>query len=170
MSDQYIGEIRLFGFTYPPNGWAQCNGQLLSIQTNTALFSLLGTTYGGNGQTTFALPDLRGRVPVGSGQGPGLSPYDQGQLGGTERVTLTTGQMPMHNHVVAAASSATDKNPSGALPAFTAAGASYGTTADLTMSPTMTGQMGGNGAHPNVPPYLALNWCIALVGEYPSRG
>jgi microcystin-dependent protein len=106
---------------------------------------------------------------MGSGQGPGLSPHDQGEVGGSEQVTLTTGQMPAHNHAVGASSSATDKTPSGALPAFTAAGASYGKTADLTMSPTMTGPAGTNGPHPNMQPYLALNWCIALVGEYPSR-
>src|SRR5215213_5859350 len=98
MADPYIGEIRMFAGNFAPRGWALCNGQLLSISQNTALFSLLGTMYGGNGQTTFALPDLRGRVPLHFGQGPGLSNYVEGEVGGTETVTLTTGEMPSHNH------------------------------------------------------------------------
>jgi len=167
--DPFIGELRLFGFNFAPVGWAICQGQLLPISTNTALFSLLGTLYGGNGQTTFGLPDLRGRAPLGFGQGPGLSSYDQGQAGGSEQVTLLAPQLPPHNHSVAAASSATAKNPAGAVPAVTGAGASYGTSTDLSMSPTMVGGGGGSQPHENRPPYLALNWCIALQGVYPSR-
>jgi microcystin-dependent protein len=98
MSEPFIGQIMLVPYNFAPRGWAFCNGQLLSIAQNTALFSLLGTTYGGNGQTTFALPDLRGRVPISSGQGPGLGSYDLGQIGGAESVTLTTNQMPAHTH------------------------------------------------------------------------
>src|SRR5919109_3928213 len=98
MSDPYVAEIRIFPFNFAPRGWAFCNGQLLPISQNTALFSLLGTTYGGNGQTTFALPDLRGRVPISSSQGPGLSNYDLGEIGGFESVTLTTNQLPAHTH------------------------------------------------------------------------
>jgi microcystin-dependent protein len=169
MSDPYIGELRLFPYNFAPRGWAFCQGQLLSIAQNTALFSLLGTTYGGNGQTTFGLPDLRGRVPISSGQGPGLSPYALGQTGGVESVTLTTPQLPAHNHSVNASSSATSKNPSGAEPAFTGGGSSYGTANDLTMSPSMIGNTGGSQPHPNIQPYLTLNWCISLVGIYPSR-
>src|SRR5215831_8639728 len=100
MSEPFLGMIILVGFTFPPRGWAFCQGQLLPISQNTALFSLLGTTYGGNGQTTFALPDLRGRVPVGFGQGPGLSNYTQGQVGGVENVTLAINQMPIHTHAL----------------------------------------------------------------------
>lgn len=167
--DPFIGEIRCFGFNFAPVGWALCQGQLLSISSNTALFSLLGTMYGGNGQTTFALPDLRGRSPIGFGQGPGLSSYEQGQPGGQEQVTLSRGQLPAHGHVVGAASAATAKSPDGAVPAFTAAGSSYGTTADLSMSAGMISGGGSNQPHDNLPPYLVLNWCIALQGIYPSR-
>jgi microcystin-dependent protein len=101
MSQPFLGEIRMFGFNFPPRGWALCNGQILSIAQNTALFALLGTMYGGNGQTTFALPDLRSRVPLHMGQGPGLSSYTLGQAAGSESVTLTTPQLPSHNHPVA---------------------------------------------------------------------
>ena len=115
MSEPFLGQIMLVGFNFAPVGWALCNGQILSITQNTALFSLLGTTYGGNGTTTFALPDLRGRAAVGFGQGPGLSNYDLGQSTGTETVTLTVGQMPAHNHMVAAnAANGNVSSPSGA--------------------------------------------------------
>lgn len=167
--DPFLGEIRCFGFTFAPRGWALCQGQLLSIASNTALFSLLGTMYGGDGRTTFGLPDLRGRVPTGFGQGPGLSDRVQGELAGEEQVGLTQVQLPAHNHTVAAASAATSKNPSGAVPALTAAGSSYGTVADLGMSPTMVGGGGGNQLHDNMAPYLVLNWCIAIEGIYPPR-
>lgn len=167
--EPFVGQISLFGFNFAPRGWALCQGQLLPIAQNTALFSLLGTTYGGDGRTTFALPDLRGRMPIGFGQGPGLSQYVQGQVGGQEQVTLQAAQLPAHNHAVAASSATTGKNPSNAIPAVTPDGASYGTTADMSMSPTMVGGGGAGQPHENRQPYLALNWCIALDGIYPSR-
>lgn len=167
--DPFIGEIRSFGFNFAPVGWALCNGQLLSISQNTALFSLLGTMYGGNGQTTFGLPDLRGRVSLGFGQGPGLSMRTQGEVGGSETVTLTQATLPPHSHTVAASSTATTKNPSGSLPSVTGAGSSYGTTADLVMSPSMIGGGGSGQPHDNMAPYLVLNWCIATQGIFPSR-
>jgi len=169
MPDPFIGEIRCFGFNFAPSGWATCAGQSLQISQYTALFSLLGTMYGGDGRVTFNLPDLRGRVPLSFGQGPGLSPYAQGQVGGDESVTLQPNQIPGHTHQVAASSTATTKNPAAALPAVTPAGASYGTTTDLAMSPAMVTPNAGDTAHPNVQPYLVLNWCIALQGEYPPR-
>ncbi len=169
MTEPYLGEIRNFAFNFPPVGWAQCQGQLLSIAQNTALFSLLGTMYGGDGRTTFALPDLRGRVSVSTGQGPGLSSYDQGEVGGAETVTLTSGQTAPHTHGVAASSAGTSKNPANALPAFTSGDASYGTTGDLTMSPTMIQPNVGGQPHENRQPYLVTNWCIAVQGIFPSR-
>jgi microcystin-dependent protein len=141
----------------------------MPINQNQALFSLLGTIYGGDGRTTFNLPDLRGRVPLSFGQGPGLSSYTQGQVGGDEAVTLQPSQIPGHTHQVAASSTATTKNPAAAVPAVTPAGAAYGTTTDLAMSPEMVAPNAGGGAHSNVQPYLVLNWCIALEGEYPPR-
>lgn len=167
--DPFVGEIRCFGFTFAPVGWALCQGQLLSISSNTALYSLLGTQYGGDGRATFGLPDLQGRVPVGQGQGQGLSPRAVGAKGGAETVTLTSGQLPAHQHSVAASSGATGKSPAGTIPAYTANGSTYGTTADLAMSPTMVGGAGGGQSHDNLPPYLVLNWCIALQGIYPAR-
>jgi microcystin-dependent protein len=169
MSEPFLGEIRNFGFTFAPRGWALCQGQLLSIQQNSALFSLLGTQYGGDGVTTFGLPDLRGRVSMGFGQGPGLSNRTQGEVAGTETVTLTSNQLPGHSHTVAAASAATSKNPAAAVPAFTSAGSSYGTSADLAMSPNMIGPVPGNQPHDNLQPYLVTNWCIAMEGIFPSR-
>ena len=130
--DPILGELRLFGFGFAPSGWAKCQGQLIPISSSTALYSLLGTTYGGDGRTNFALPDLRGRLPLGSGQGPGLSDYTQGQVGGQEEVTLQAGELPAHNHAVAASSGATGKNPSNAFPAVTPDGVSYGTSADMS--------------------------------------
>jgi microcystin-dependent protein len=173
MAEAFLGELRLFGFNFNPRGWAKCDGQILSISQNTALFALLGTTYGGNGQTTFALPDLRGRANLHQGQGQGLTPRTMGEVSGTENVTLVSTQMPAHNHPasVVAASTATSKNPNNALPAFTAAGTSYGTAADLTMASNMVnvGVAGGSQPHPNMQPYLVLNWCICLEGIFPSR-
>src|SRR5215217_7886099 len=131
MSEPFIGQITQVGFTFAPRGWALCNGQILSIAQNTALFSLLGTTYGGNGQTTFALPDLRGRAPIGPGQGPGLSPRSLGEQSGTENVTLLQSQMPAHNHTVqsnkATNDAATNSRPNGRVPA---AGGAYADTSD----------------------------------------
>src|SRR3954454_5741331 len=135
MSDPFIGELRLFGFNFAPRNWATCDGQLMSISQNTALFSLLGTQYGGNGQTTFALPDLRGRVPKHAGQGPGLSTYTIGQVGGTETQTLSASQMPAHTHAVAASTDdATTSQPGGKVPAAVGGGAYGGPAADTTMA------------------------------------
>jgi microcystin-dependent protein len=167
--DPFLGEIRCFGFNFAPRGWAVCQGQLLAISSNTALFSLLGTMYGGDGRVTFALPDLRGRLPMGFGQGPGLSDRVQGEPGGEEQVSLLQTQLPAHSHTVAASSAATSKSPSAAVPAFTAAGSSYGTSADMSMSTSMIAGGGSSQQHDNMSPYLVLNWCIALEGIYPPR-
>jgi len=177
MAEPYIGEIRIFGGTFAPNGWALCQGQLLPIAQNTALFSLLGTTYGGDGRTTFALPDLRGRVVMGFGQGPGLQDYVQGQTGGAETATLTTQQMPAHSHAVAATETQSTTDPKGAVPANTApptpgtAPKVYGANPDgkTTMNNAMIGQTGGNQPFGVQQPYLVINYIIALNGIYPSR-
>jgi microcystin-dependent protein len=178
MSEPFLGEIRLVGFNFAPVGWALCAGQILPINQNTALFSLLGTTYGGNGQTTFALPDLRGRAPVGFGQGPGLSNYDLGQSTGSETVALTVSQIPAHSHLVAAnAATANALSPSGADLAQSvvergAAVNTYSTppmSAQVTLDPATVQPSGGSGPHPNIQPVLAMNYIIALQGIYPSR-
>ncbi len=170
MTEPFIGEIKMGGWNFAPRGYAFCNGQLLSIAQNTALFSLLGTTYGGNGQTTFALPDLRGRVPLHWGQGPGLSNYVLGEVSGTETVTLTTQQMPQHNHQVAATSEeAGSKTPIGNLPGFSASPIYSNAAATGTMNPAMIGVAGGSQPHPNLQPFLAVTFVIALEGIFPSR-
>jgi microcystin-dependent protein len=168
MSEPFLGQISIFGFNFPPRGWALCNGQILPIAQNTALFSLLGTMYGGNGQTTFGLPDLRSRVPVHFGQGPGLSSYTQGQAGGTETVTLNQNQMPAHSHLATANNaSATASRPAGAVPS---GGGAYAATSDgTTMNPSFIGSTGGSQPHDNIQPYLVLNFSIALEGIFPSR-
>ncbi|MGB6373934.1 MAG: tail fiber protein [Methylocella sp.] len=170
----------LVGFNFAPVGWAFCNGQLLSISQNTALFSLLGTTYGGDGVTNFALPNLQSRAPVGFGQGPGLSPYTLGQTTGTETVTLTVAQMPAHNHLVAAnAANATASSPSGNDLAQSLEPSGRGTpvntystppmTAPVTLDPAAVKPSGGSQPHANIQPVLAMNYIIALQGIYPSR-
>jgi microcystin-dependent protein len=168
MSEPFLGQITIVGFNFAPRGWAQCNGQILPIAQNTALFSLLGTTYGGNGQTTFALPDLRSRVPIHVGQGPGLSSYALGQAAGTETVTLNINQMPTHNHLMGASSEeGAPSSPSGQVPAK---GGIYGPAPDGTvMNPTVITNTGGSQPHENIQPYLTLNFCIALEGIFPSR-
>jgi microcystin-dependent protein len=170
VSEPFLGEIRIFGFNFAPRGWAFCQGQILSISENTALFALLGTTYGGNGQTTFALPDLRGRVANSFGQGPGLANYDLGEVSGSENVTLNSSQMPQHSHgVVANGGAATETRPDGGVPARTAAPA-YATAPDGTaMNGGMIGPAGGSQPFSNLPPFLTLNFCIALQGIFPSR-
>ena len=170
MSEPFLGEIRIFPYNFAPQGWAFCQGQVLPISQNTALFSLLGTTYGGNGQTTFALPDLRGRVPLGQGQGPGLSNYVLGQSGGAESATLSTSQLPAHTHpVVANSGTGSTGRPGGAVPARTAS-ATYAAAPDGTaMNAGMIGAAGGNQPFDLRQPYLALNPCIALQGIFPSR-
>ena len=178
MAEPFIGQIMMFGGNFAIRGWALCNGQLLSIAQNTALFSILGTTYGGNGQTTFALPNLQGRAPIHWGQGPGLSPYSLGQQGGTESVTLNSTQMPAHNHLLLTNSGNGNSsvaennfiaNPvlSGATP--TAVNA-FRTTQDGTlMNPQSLSVAGGNQPFPILSPYLAVTFLIALEGIFPSR-
>lgn len=174
MAEPFIGEIKMVGFNFAPQGWAFCDGALLSIQQNSALFSLLGTYYGGDGRSTFGLPDLRGRVPIHQGQGPGLSQYVLGELAGSETVTVTPGQMPAHNHLIEAASDpGNTRSAGGAVLAKEAAGqtAVYNTTAAAgtpLRSDSMT-MSGGNQPHPNVQPFLCVNFIIALVGIYPTR-
>ena len=165
--DQFIGEIKLVAFNFAPKGWALCAGQLLPINQNQALFALLGTTYGGDGKTTFALPDLRGRVAVGAGQAETGTTYDLGSIGGTEATKLTVGQLPAHAHSVAATSTAaTKKNPTSNFPA---GGGSYGTTHDVQMNASMIGKRGGGQAHDNRQPYVSLEYIIALEGIFPSH-
>lgn len=166
MATPFLGQIQMFSFNFPPVGWAVCNGQLLSIAQNTALFSLLGTTYGGNGQTTFALPNLQGRTPIHFGQSPGLSPRSLGETGGQETVTLISTQMPAHNHSVSASTAA----PTAGTPAGNVwAQGNYSSTANAPMSPADIGVTGQGQPHENRSPYLVVNFCIALQGIYPSR-
>lgn len=179
MSEPFLGEIRMFGGNFAPRGWALCNGQLLSIAQNTALFSILGTTYGGNGQTTFALPNLQGRVPMHWGAGPGLTPRTLGETGGTENVTLLLTQIPQHNHPVNAAATATSASPAGAVPATVApprgsggaAQNAYAAAPDgaTVMNNGMVGQAGGSQPHANIQPFQCVTFIIALEGIFPSR-
>jgi microcystin-dependent protein len=181
MSNPFIGQVILFAGTFAPRGWALCNGQILPINQNTALFAILGTTYGGNGATTFGLPDLRGRVAVSQGQGPGLSNYTLGEQTGTENVTLNISQMPSHNHLVQANNSAANpsNSPSNAFlsQTNTVVGRdvtiypTYATSlaAASTLNATSVQAQGGSQPHSNVQPVLALNYIIALQGIYPSR-
>ncbi|WP_234110375.1 MULTISPECIES: phage tail protein [Chryseobacterium] len=171
-SEPFIGQIAFVAFNFAPVGWAECNGQILSIAQNTALFSLLGTTYGGNGTTTFALPDMRGRILVHNGQGPGLSNYVQGQVGGVESVTLTPSEMPAHTHTINAVTSEGNQNvPTNALPANTKLlDKEYSDAAtNTTMKATMVNPAGGNLPHTNIQPYLTLKCIIALQGIFPSH-
>ncbi len=158
----------MVGFNFAPVGWAMCDGQLLPISQNTALFSLLGTTYGGNGTTTFALPDLRGRVPMHQGQGPGLSPRFLGESGGTETVTLDTSQVPSHTHALNGVAARQDSNRvAGAAPSN---GGYYSTqTPGTAMHQAAIGTTGGGQPHPNVQPFLCVNFIIALQGIFPAR-
>jgi microcystin-dependent protein len=169
MADPFVAEIRMFAGNFAPRGWALCNGQILPIAQNTALFSLLGTTYGGDGRNTFALPNLQGRAPMQPGQGPGLSLRDLGEQGGQEVVTLLESQMPGHNHPLAAfGAAATTGTPAASVSlAQTAAGTSiYGPAADLQSLGTPAG---GGQPHNNMQPYLALTFIIALQGIFPPR-
>ena len=178
MSNQYIGEIRLAGFGFPPKGWALCNGQLSPINQNQALFSLLGTFYGGDGRTNFALPDFRSRLPLGMGQGPGLSNYVIGQIGGVENVTLNVTQIPQHNHLfnVTTANATAAAPGSTLLPAApTASNASLYATASSpaletqALAPQSCGSTGGSQPHANIMPCLCVSFIIALQGIFPSR-
>jgi microcystin-dependent protein len=172
-AEPYVGEIMMFAGNFAPQGWAFCDGQLLSIAQNTALFSLLGTYYGGDGQTTFALPDLRGRLPMhtGSGPGPGLSPRSLGESGGTESVTLSSTQMPAHSHPLQVDNAnGTTASPVGTLLARDPSGTpAYGVNATGTLSAQAIASAGGSQPHQNMPPFLAINYCISLYGIYPPR-
>jgi microcystin-dependent protein len=169
--DPFVAEIRIFGFNFAPKGWAFCDGGILPISQNTALFALLGTTYGGNGTANFALPNLQGRVPMHPDQGPGLSLYDLGQTVGVETVTLTTSELPAHTHALQGVNAAaTESDPTGlalALPS------TLGAKAYATGTPTGAGApssiFGGGQPHNNLQPSLVLNFCIALQGVFPPR-
>ena len=164
----FLGAIFLFAGNFAPRGYALCQGQTLSIDQNTALFSLLGTTYGGNGTTTFALPDLRGRAALSAGQAPGGSAYTLGEQGGTETVTLLTNQMPQHNHTIAAN---TQEQSNVATNNYLASSGAYApsATTGTTLNPAAVSEVGGNQPHNNLQPYLTLNYIIALEGIFPSR-
>ena len=175
MSNPFVGEIRIFGFNFAPTGWALCAGQILPISQNTALFSLLGTYYGGNGTSNFALPNLQGCAPVNQGQGAGLSPYVMGQSGGVSTVTLNANQMPAHNHNVQCLAAGGDSNTP-VNHGFAEVTAGRGTTNlyaassdGTTMNATAISSAGGGQPHNNMAPYLAVNFCIALIGIYPAR-
>lgn len=161
MSTPFLGELRLMSFVFPPRGWAHCNGQLLPISQNQPLFSLLGTTYGGNGQVNFALPDLRGRTPIHVGAG-----FSQGQVFGEEFHTVTIGEMPQHVHALNASTASGNQ----AAPWLLAAGEDrYRADGPSTaLAPGSVGIAGGSQAHENRPPSLVLSWCIALAGVFPS--
>jgi len=178
MSDPFVAEIRIFPFTFAPIGWAFCNGQLLAISQNTALFSLIGTYYGGNGTSTFALPNLQARSPLQQGSGPGLSTYDLGESGGTTTVTLLQNNLPIHNHAINCVDGArlrgqigdptnsilvkSSGNPANA---YTSGG-----TLNQQLPQNLLAPVGGNQPHNNLMPYLTLNFCIALQGVFPTRG
>jgi|TARA_Y100000815_G_scaffold222823_1_gene209563 microcystin-dependent protein len=174
-SEPLIGQLTLFGYDWCPRNWARADGQLLAISQNTALFSLYGTTYGGDGRTTFALPDLRGRVPIHDGRGPGLTNYNLGQVGGVETVTLVTPQIPAHSHsghIVGSNVTADKSSTNGTVLARTLTSPTYAvTTPDTAMAngTVQTDSTGGSQPHENRMPYLAMNWCVALYGVFPSR-
>lgn len=172
MTDPFVAEIRLFGFNFAPKGWAMCNGQILPISQNTALFSLLGTMYGGDGKSTFALPNLNGAAPMHRGQGPGLSLRDIGETGGSDHVTLLQSEMPAHSHALnASAAEAIDRTPANGRFANEIGGInSYAAPAGgAAFAPQTVAPSGGDLPHNNLQPYLTLNFCIALQGVYPSR-
>jgi microcystin-dependent protein len=176
MADPFVAEIRIFPFNFAPKGWAFCDGQILPISQNTALFSLLGTTYGGDGKSTFALPDLQGSVPMHPGQGPGLSLFDLGQIGGSESITLLISEIPAHTHGVGRALNDVGNSTSPANAVWAQAGAGRGGAA-LYVDGSPTGKVnvnslsvtGGGLPHNNMQPYLTLNFCIALQGVFPPR-
>jgi len=170
--DPFVAEIRIFPFNFAPKGWAFCDGQLLPLSQNTALFSLLGTTYGGDGKSNFALPDMQGNAPMHPGQGPCLSLHDLGETGGSETVSLLESEIPSHSHNVTASSQdGTDNHPVNNYPAqgvginlYVNAGTTPVNMNDNALSPA-----GGDQPHNNMQPYLTLNFCIALQGVYPPR-
>ncbi|MCA9565838.1 MAG: phage tail protein [Myxococcales bacterium] len=171
MSEPFVGEIRMFAGNFAPVGWAFCDGQLLAVSQNDALFSLLGTRYGGDGETTFGLPDLRGRLPIHAGSGPGLTPRVLGASSGSESVTLTVNQMPSHAHSLMASSRlATSPNPEGAVLSESSVRDLYSSaSSDVNLHSSMVTSVGGSHSHNNLMPSLCLNFIIALYGIYPSQ-
>jgi microcystin-dependent protein len=173
MADPFVAEIRIFPFNFAPKGWAWCDGQLMPLSQNTALFSLLGTTYGGDGKSNFALPDLQGRAPMHPGQGPGLSLHDLGETGGSETVTLLESEIPAHAHGMMAVSQPGDlADPVGRSFARAASGNPYQSTTNASivqMAPEALAPAGGDQPHNNLQPYLTFYFCIALQGVFPPR-
>jgi len=171
MSEPFVGEIRMFAGTFAPRGWAFCDGQLLAVSENDALFSLLGTTYGGDGRNTFGLPDMRGRLSVHAGSGPGLTTRRLGAKGGAEHVTLTTNQLPSHNHDYYGSSiTGNTSTPNDKVVASRVGNASYTeSTATTTMAPNSVSSVGESRSHTNVMPFLCVNYIIALFGIFPSK-
>jgi microcystin-dependent protein len=173
MSDQFLAEIRIFPFNFPPTGWAFCDGQLMPISQNTALFALLGTTYGGDGKSTFALPDMQGNAPMQPGQGQGLSLRDLGEMSGVESITLLVSEIPVHTHSFQANGAPATLNApdNGRSLARASGGNAYkaGVNPDVQMGFTQIGVAGGGLPHNNMQPYLTLNFCIALQGIFPQR-
>ena len=173
--DGYYAEIRMFAGNYAPRGWMFCHGQLLPIEPNQALFAIIGTFYGGDGDTNFALPDLRGRVPMSFGQGPGLSNYDVGQSGGVESVNLNTTQIPAHNHALSASNAAgTATSPSGNHPAVVVDPtanpmSAYGSGTLVPMNAASIGSTGGSQPHTNLQPHLVVNFIICIEGIFPPQ-
>ncbi len=173
MADPFVAEIRIFPFNFAPRGWAFCDGQILPLSQNTALFSLLGTTYGGDGKSNFALPNLQGNAPMFWGQGPGLSLRDLGETGGSETVSLLESEIPYHSHGMMAATDIADQNSPGTNRVLTISnnGSIYapGNSPLVAMSDQALAPAGGDQPHNNMMPYLTLNFCIALQGVYPPR-
>ncbi len=172
MADPFVAEIRIFPFNFAPKGWAFCDGQLMPLSQNTALFSLLGTTYGGDGKSNFALPDLQGSVPMFWDQGPGLSLRDIGETGGSETITLLGSEMPAHSHGAQASIGVSNSNDATGLAYGRpfGGGALYGPATNLAdMAPQAVAVAGGSLPHNNLMPYLTLNFCIAMQGVYPPR-
>lgn len=171
MSEPFVGEIRMFAGNFAPRGWAFCDGQLLAVSQNDALFSLLGTIYGGDGRTTFGLPDLRGRIPIHAGTGPGLSQRRLGAKSGVEQVTLTANQLPSHTHTLQASTDLADQTaPQGNVVAQTATLSLYAQEPiDTNMSAAAITSVGGSRTHSNLQPFVCINFIIALLGIYPSR-
>jgi microcystin-dependent protein len=177
MSNPFVAEIRIFPFNFAPTGWAFCNGQLMNLSQNTALFSLLGTTYGGDGKSNFALPNLQGSAPMHPGQGPGMSLHDLGETGGSDSITLLESEMPSHTHVINCVDGSRIGGQTGQPNSATlvktggtpASAYTSGASQNLTMAQNMVAPAGGNQPHNNLMPYLTLNFCIALQGVYPPR-
>src|SRR6478672_4622158 len=176
MSSPFVAEIRIFPFNFAPTGWAFCDGQLMPISQNTALFSLLGTTYGGDGKSTFALPDMQGNAPMHPGQGPGLSLHDLGEIGGSETVSLLESEIPVHTHsIMALNSDFGNLNGPSPLRSLARSGSAMAYQQNSTngitqMSPNALAPAGGDQPHNNMQPYLTLSFCIALQGVFPPRG